>query len=511
MVSQYISILCGDKLYNETDVRNHLRELLKLQDDKRLTWIIIKDPQDKQEYYSNSLLVTKIAIETGFLLRNYIVYPQLDLCDSTKPITNITYTLLMLAKSKEYFFNKDPIREKHIWKDKEWGKGKRKSGKTVYNPKGKDPGNFWILTSKNKNFTDTKFKVYDRGQIVNRILSSSGIAKDNVVLYYDNDNEMLNFEDHITSLRKSVRYVKIQLEYVTPPERVSPSKIKLSRNLNKLKNTIYYKSSNSMEEIPDNSISLAITSPPYWGLRNYGHEDEFGREKNYDGYLENMKAVWQEIYRVLLPGGTFWLNINSRMKNGNTIPIPSDFYLQCRKIGFKCLSVIYWHKRASVAGLTPNNLVDKIEYILVFYKETFPTINQTNFGSIDLNLQQDTEINCWIMDQIVGSLSKDIDKMIRGKKDIPDVGKLEYPHTALYPLDFVQRAITIASKEEDIVLDPFIGTGTTAQAAYMTNRKFVGYEINPEYKKIIDYRLEMTKEQILENTKQQNIDKFFSQ
>lgn len=236
-------------------------------------------------------------------------------------------------------------------------------------------------------------------------------------------------------------------------------------------NRIFCKSSERMEELPDNSIHLMVTSPPY----NVGKE--YDRDWTLGEYLDFLKRVWKEVYRVLVPGGRVCINI-ANLGRKPYIPLHAFIIRDMLEIGFLMRGEIIWNKGSSASPSTAwgswcsagnPTLRDVHEYILVFSKGTFQRKNPERKKS---------------------TLSKE--EFLEFTKSVwtfPAVSAKEVGHPAPFPIELPYRCIQLYTFEGDTVLDPFIGSGQTAIAAIKTGRNYVGYEIEEEYVRLAEKRI----------------------
>lgn len=237
-------------------------------------------------------------------------------------------------------------------------------------------------------------------------------------------------------------------------------------NLNK----IYNSSSENMKEIPDNSIHLMITSPPY----NVGKD--YDEDLNLDDYLIFIKNVMSEVYRTLVFGGRACLNI-ANVGRKPYIPYSAYFATLMIDLGFLMRGEIIWDKSSSAGASTAwgswqsasnPTLRDVHEYILVFSK-----------GSYSRNKKNK-----------INTISKE--KFLANTKSIwkfPTVSAKRINHPAPFPQELPMNCMELYSFENDIVLDPFMGSGQSAIAALKTNRKYIGYEIKSEYSDLANKRI----------------------
>ncbi|MCD6531796.1 site-specific DNA-methyltransferase [bacterium] len=242
----------------------------------------------------------------------------------------------------------------------------------------------------------------------------------------------------------------------------------------KFLNKVFLKSSEHMNELPDNSIHLMVTSPPY----NVGKE--YDQNLTLNEYREFLRRVWKETYRVLVPGGRVCINI-ANLGRKPYIPLHTFIIEDMLEIGFLMRGEIIWNKASSASPSTawgswmsPKNptLRDIHEYILVFSKQTFKRFNPKNRKS---------------------TISKD--EFLEFTKSVwtfPAVSARKIGHPAPFPEELPYRCIQLYTFEGEVILDPFMGSGQTAIAALKTNRFFVGYEINQEYLELANKRIKET-------------------
>ncbi len=235
-----------------------------------------------------------------------------------------------------------------------------------------------------------------------------------------------------------------------------------------------------MDELPDNSVHLMVTSPPY----NVG--------KLYDGnlslkeYLQLLENVFAETYRVLVPGGRACVNI-ANLGRKPYIPLNTHVNEIMQKIGFLMRGEILWDKGSSASPSTAwgtylkaNNPVlrDIHEYILVYCKDSFTRQNPYRRKST-ITREQFLEYTKSIWRFSAERATK--------------VG-----HPAPFPIELPLRLIQLYTFEDEIILDPFVGSGSTCVAALKANRKYIGYDIDKQYCELAERRiLSECKQQLL--------------
>ncbi len=242
-----------------------------------------------------------------------------------------------------------------------------------------------------------------------------------------------------------------------------------------LKNAVLLASSENMSDLPDNSLDLMITSPPY------NVSKEYDDDLSLDEYLALLERVFAETYRVLVNGGRACVNI-ANVGRKPYAPL-SDYISQIMtKIGYNMRGEIIWNKAASAGVSTAWGswmsaanpvLRDVHEYILAFSKGSLSKEKSDKENTI--NKEQFVEYT-----KSVWSMNPESAKKVK--------------HPAPFPVELPFRLIQLYSFKGDIVLDPFMGSGSTAVAAVKSNRFFVGYEINEEYRKTAIKRIEEFKQ-----------------
>jgi site-specific DNA-methyltransferase (adenine-specific) len=234
---------------------------------------------------------------------------------------------------------------------------------------------------------------------------------------------------------------------------------------------IFCKSSENMEELPENSIHLMVTSPPY----NVGKE--YDKDFTLKEYLEFLKHVWKEVYRVLVPGGRVCINI-ANLGRKPYIPLHAFIVRDMLDLGFLMRGEIIWNKASSSSPstawgswLSASNptLRDIHEYILVFSKGTFSRKNS--------NKRKNT------------ILKEEFLEFTKSVWTFPAEPAHKVGHPAPFPVELPYRLIQLYTYEDEVVLDPFVGSGQAAIAAIKTKRHYIGYDINKEYVQLAERRI----------------------
>lgn len=256
---------------------------------------------------------------------------------------------------------------------------------------------------------------------------------------------------------------------------------------NNTQHTIIHGDSRNMQELPNESVHLIVTSPPYWQLKDYGVNNQIGFDDSYEQYINHLNLVWQECFRVLHNGCRLCVDIGDQFARSvyygryKVIPIHSEIIRFCETIGFDFMGQIIWQKATTMnttgGGVVmgsfphPRNGIVKLdfEYILLFKKQgnaPKPSIEQKEQSAMT-NEEWNTYFNGhWYFS-----------------------GAKQDKHLAMFPEELPKRLIKMFSFPQETVLDPFMGSGTTALAARNLNRNSIGYEINPDFIPLIENKI----------------------
>jgi site-specific DNA-methyltransferase (adenine-specific) len=236
-------------------------------------------------------------------------------------------------------------------------------------------------------------------------------------------------------------------------------------------NQVFCKSSESMSELPDNSVHLMVTSPPY----NVGKD--YDENLSLAEYRELLQRVFLETYRVLISGGRACINV-ANLGRKPYLPLHSYVIEDMLKIGFLMRGEIIWDKGNSSSVSTAWGswqsaanpvLRDTHEYILVFCKETFGRPAKGRQNSISKEEFLEWTKSIWTF---------------------PAVSARKIGHPAPFPEELPRRLIHLYTYKNEVVLDPFCGSGTSCLAAAANQRCYVGYDINPAYVVLAQQRLQ---------------------
>lgn len=261
---------------------------------------------------------------------------------------------------------------------------------------------------------------------------------------------------------------------------------------------IIFGDSRALNLINDKSIQLIITSPPYWQLKDYGEESQIGFNDSYEDYINNLNLVWKECYRILDDGCRMCINIGDQFARSvyygryKVIPIRTEIIRFCENIGMDYMGAIIWQKttttNTSGGGAImgsfpyPRNGILKLDYefILIFKKlgnAPKPTTEQKNLSKLSSDEWKIFFSSHWNFS-----------------------GVKQNAHLAMFPEELPRRLIKMFSFVGETVFDPFLGSGTTSLAAKNLERNSIGYEINKEFKSIINDKINNTQLSILNDS-----------
>ena len=285
-----------------------------------------------------------------------------------------------------------------------------------------------------------------------------------------------------------------------------------------------------LKTFPDESINCCVTSPPYWALRDYGVDGQLGLEQTFTEYVNKLCNVFDEVKRVLKKNGTCWVNLgdsyfNTRVKdnakqnindepsghpltidyqgieNKSLCNIPARFSIEMQNRGWILRNVIIWHKPNCVPCSVKDRFTVDFEYVFFFVKSKKYYFNQQFEIMKQISIDR-AKYSSWGIESKSGQYKKlnglnsrynpKPNPNGRNKRTVWMITTKPFKelHFATYPEELCYTPIKAGCPENGIVLDPFIGSGTTGVVALKQNKKFVGIELNKEYIEIANKRLE---------------------
>ena len=248
----------------------------------------------------------------------------------------------------------------------------------------------------------------------------------------------------------------------------------------------------TLVDVPGDTVQTVVTSPPYWSLRDYETPGQIGRDEPLPTFIKSLVGIFAEVRRVLADNGTLWVNIGDSYTSGNRswrapdkknparamkvrpptpaglkdkdlIGVPWRFALAMQDAGWWLRSDLIWYKPNCQPESVRDRPTRSHEHVFLFSK---------------------SERYRYDIDAVRGPNGRRL-------RDVWDISTVGFPgaHFATFPPELVRRCIVIGSGKGDYVLDPFLGSGTTAAVAQANQRRFIGCEVNPAYVDLISTRI----------------------
>jgi site-specific DNA-methyltransferase (adenine-specific) len=264
-----------------------------------------------------------------------------------------------------------------------------------------------------------------------------------------------------------------------------------------------------LQSLPDSFANCIITSPPYYMQRDYETGTQIGNEKSPAEYIQNLQKIFLECYRVLRDDGSLWVNLGDKYQDGNLLGLPWQVAFSLKEVGWVLRSDIIWHKPNAMPASVKNRPTTDHEYIFFFTKSqayyydidairephiTFTAKSRmkggrNHFGKVNGTPEQGK--NAGSSNLHDGRWDQAFHPKGRNRRTVWEIplSKFRDAHFAVFPEKLVELCILAGCPEYGIVLDPFIGSGTTAVVAQRLGRKYLGIDINPKYCEMARERL----------------------
>jgi DNA modification methylase len=301
-------------------------------------------------------------------------------------------------------------------------------------------------------------------------------------------------------------------------------------------------------------VQTCITSPPYYGLRDYGHSGQIGLEESPEEFIENLVDVFRHVRNILADDGVIWVNIGDSyynyrpgkgqalvkqsvasndqdlpqtcarrgnklegLKEKDLIGIPWMLAFALRADGWYLRQDIIWHKPNPMPESVRDRCTKAHEYIFLlsksknyYFDNEAIKYDATSTDNTNRN-RDDTRLNNTPGRTKMGGLKKN-DYTKANKRSVWTVNTKPYKgaHFAVYPQELIEPCVLAGSREGDIVLDPFMGSGTTAAVAIKNGRKYLGCELNQEYESLQQERITIEEKVIEEENNRTTLDEFFN-
>ena len=283
-----------------------------------------------------------------------------------------------------------------------------------------------------------------------------------------------------------------------------------------------------LTNIPDASVDMCVTSPPYYNLRDYKNSNQIGAENTVNDFVENLCKVFDEVKRILKPTGSCWVNIGDTYDKKRLLQVPSRFEIAMCDRGWHLRNEIIWSKpnpqpisskdrfwgnhekffwfvkdvkkyyfnrdpilvpqaEISIRRMFSKNNMDKRKDFNASSKEGFAISSSSqdkHYARMREEMGIDKEFN-------YEELIKSGKCPMRPEFDTWDIPSVTYKgaHFAVYPPELIEKPILSCCPEQGIVIDPFMGSGTTGEVAKLNNRKYIGLELNTEYAILANERI----------------------
>lgn len=276
----------------------------------------------------------------------------------------------------------------------------------------------------------------------------------------------------------------------------------------------------SLRKMNEDSVDCVVTSPPYWGLRDYGADGQLGLEESAQDYVAEMTAIFSEVKRVLKPTGTVWLNLGDTYKNKQLMGIPWRVAFALQDDGWFLRQEIIWHKPNPMPESVTDRCTKASESIFLLAKSSSyffdaEAIKEENAGSLPYGDKKNFKMN----DNRAqgrhgkgsmfsgGSRQEYIEKYYlngRNRRSVWTITTQPFSgaHFAVFPEEIPRLAILAGCPVGGTVLDPFSGSGTTGKMALKHGRNYIGLDVNEDYLDLAERRVSPLKADIADDDSQ---------
>ena len=265
----------------------------------------------------------------------------------------------------------------------------------------------------------------------------------------------------------------------------------------------------SLKKLPNSLVQTVITSPPYYGQRDYCTEEQIGIEENPDEYINRLLEIFDEVKRVLKEDGTLWINLGDKYIDGSLAGLPWKLALALKERGWILRSDIIWYKPNAMPSSVKNRPTTDHEYMFLFAKSSKYYYDADAIREPHVTLSENSKMrggrnhlgkkggtpeqgkNSGNSNLHNGRWDQAFHPKGRNKRTVWEVplSKFRDAHFAVFPEQLIEPCILAGSSEGGIVLDPFFGAGTVGLVSMKKARKFIGIELNEDYCKIATKRI----------------------
>jgi DNA modification methylase len=231
-------------------------------------------------------------------------------------------------------------------------------------------------------------------------------------------------------------------------------------------------------QLPAKSVNVTITSPPYFDVKDYGTSNQIGFGQDYDSYLDDLKTVFAHIHRATRSDGSLWIVIDTFRRHQEVLPLPFDLVSRLKSVGWVLRDVIIWKKERTVPWVHNGSTKRIFEYILVLAK------SKKKFRYVIDKERSVTDLKHWWVryPERYNPRGKSLEEI--WSYDIPTQGswgKHYVRHFCPLPSALIERIVGMTTRKNDVVLDPFSGSGAVLAAAHHLGRRYIGFELNKKY------------------------------
>ena len=238
---------------------------------------------------------------------------------------------------------------------------------------------------------------------------------------------------------------------------------------------------NILQVIPSDNplVDVTITSPPYYNLKNYGFDGQIGYGQSFNEYLEDLEAIFGDIYRITKDTGSLWIIVDTFKKRGNLVPLPFDIANRAIASKWRLKDILIWEKDKTLPWSRKGELRSIFEYILFFVKTKKFHYNIDRIKVSDLHQFKEWWVKYPERYNPRGKVPTGIWKFA-----IPTQGSWGHRflrHFCPFPTGLVERILLLTTDEGNTVLDPFAGSGVVLAVAHHMRRRYIGFDLKKEY------------------------------